>query len=111
MHGLSQNLAREHSAGAFADNGGLWEDEPRIDLSPAFAEVIFEADTNTIIGPLKDPAGFTIVRVIKKSYGPSPSLAKVRDRMRQEVKIEKRSARYKKWISMIKRNSMIKRRI
>ena len=60
---------------------------------------------------MKDPAGFTIVKVSKKSYGPSPPLSEVRERMRQEVEIEKRSARYKKWISGLKRNAMIERRI
>ena len=104
-------LAKEHSNGAFADQGGRWEDESRVDLAPAFAEVIFEAPLNTVIGPLKDPAGFTIAKVLKKSYGPSPSLSEVRDRMRQEVKIEKRSARYKKWIESIEKTAMIDRRI
>lgn len=104
-------LAKEHSAGAFADDGGLWEDEERIDLSPAFAEVIFDAAEDTIVGPLKDPAGFMIVKVTKKNFGPIPPLSEVRDRMRQEVEIEKRSARYKKWIETLKRNSMIDRRI
>ena len=104
-------LAKEHSAGAFADEGGLWPDEARADLAPAFAEVIFDAPENTIIGPLKDPAGFMIVKVTKKNFGPIPPLGEVRDRMRQEVEIEKRSSRYKKWIETLKRNSMIDRRI
>jgi peptidyl-prolyl cis-trans isomerase SurA len=104
-------LAIEHSDGAFASDGGLWEDEERINLSPAFAEVIFESEPNTIIGPLKDPAGFIIIKVLKKSYGPSPPLSKVRDRMRQEVEIEKRSARYNKWMEVVKKSAMIERRI
>ena len=78
---------------------------------PAFAEVIFDAAEDTIVGPLKDPAGFMIVKVTKKNFGPIPPLSEVRDRMRQEVEIEKRSARYKKWIETLKRNSMIDRRI
>ena len=102
-------LAKEHSAGAFAETGGLWEDEERINLSPAFAEVIFESKTNTIVGPLKDPAGFIIIKVLKKSFGPAPSLSEVRDRMRQEVEIEKRAVRYDKWMAVVKRNAMIRR--
>lgn len=106
-----EEKAKEYSAGAFAADGGLWEDKERIDLSPAFAEVIFESEPDKIIGPLKDPAGFTIVKVIKKSYGPSPPLSEVRDRMRQEVEIEKRSVRYRKWIAVLMRSAMIERRI
>lgn len=104
-------LAKEHSNGAFADSGGLWEDEERINLSPAFAEVIFESKTDSIIGPLKDPAGFIIITVIEKKLGPAPSKTKVEDRMRQEVEIEKRSARFKKWMDATKRNAMIERRM
>ncbi|MDE0826225.1 MAG: SurA N-terminal domain-containing protein [Akkermansiaceae bacterium] len=104
-------LAKEHSAGAFSDSGGLWENEERINLSPAFAEVIFESAPDTIIGPLKDPAGFIIITVIEKNLGPAPSRSKVADRMRQEVEIEKRSARFKKWMDTIKRSAMIERRV
>lgn len=104
-------LAAEHSDGAFAQEGGLWEDQPRIDLAPGFAEIIFDAPTDQIIGPLKDSAGFTIVKVLSKNYGPAPSLSEVRDRMQQEVKIEKRAARYNKWIDTLKRKAMIDRKI
>ncbi|MDA0766138.1 MAG: SurA N-terminal domain-containing protein [Verrucomicrobia bacterium] len=104
-------LAIAHSEGAFASEGGLWEDEDRVNLSPAFAEVIFESETDTIIGPLKDPAGFIIIKVIETKPGPAPSLKEVSDRMRQEVEIEKRAARYNKWLEVVKRGAMIERRI
>ena len=104
-------LAKAHSDGAFAEDGGLWEDEERINLSPAFAEVIFETKDGSVIGPLKDPAGFIIIRVIEKKFGPSPALSKVNDRMRQEVEIEKRSARYNKWMNIVKKSAMIERQI
>lgn len=104
-------FAKKYSAGAFADKGGLWENQPRTDLSPGFAEVIFEAPENKIIGPLEATAGFTIVKVLSKDLGPYPPLSEVRERMQQEVKIEKRSERYKKWITTLKRNAMIKRLI
>lgn len=104
-------IARKNSAGAFAEQGGLWEDQSRLDLAPSFAEIVFDAPNNEIIGPIKDPAGFIIVKVLDKTFGPSPSFSEVQDRMRQEVKIEKRSARYKKWIENLKRKAMIKRKI
>lgn len=104
-------LAREHSADAFADQGGKWPETNRLDLSAAFAEVLFDAPLNQITGPLKDPYGFTIVKVTKKTYGPAPSFSKVKDRMEREVEIEKRAERYNKWIKILKRNAMIDRRI
>ncbi|NNM30224.1 MAG: hypothetical protein HKO57_11945, partial [Akkermansiaceae bacterium] len=35
--------AKQHSADAFAEEGGMWPETSRVDLSPAFAEVLFEA--------------------------------------------------------------------
>lgn len=104
-------LAKQYSAGAFADQGGVWEDQSRRDLAPGFAEIIFDAPLNQVVGPLKDPAGFTIVKVLSRAFGPSPPFSEVKDRMRQEVKIEKRSSRYKKWVEDLKRKAMIKRKI
>ncbi|MEM9081327.1 MAG: peptidylprolyl isomerase [Verrucomicrobiota bacterium] len=107
-------LAKENSDGAFADKGGLWEDVSRTDLRLAFGDAIFEETNNgDIIGPLKDPAGFTIVKIIKLKYGPSPSLStkETRDRMKQEVDIKKRNDRYEKWINGLKRHAMITRNI
>ncbi len=105
-------MARKHSAGAFAENGGLWEDTPRTDLETGFADIIFDAEKGTIVGPLKDPRGFTIVEVLGIKTGPAPPLDKeMRERMRREVEIEKRSDRYQKWLELLKRNAMVERRI
>jgi len=104
-------IARQHSADAFSDQGGVWPETSRLDLSPAFAEVLFEAPLNAITGPLKDPYGFTIVKVTKKNFGPAPSFSKVKDRMRREVEIEKRAKQYNNWIKILKRNAMIDRRM
>lgn len=104
--------AKEYSADAYAEEGGLQENVPRIDLDPAFGDIAFDAKPNTVVGPLKDPRGFTIVRVASVKLGPAPPLdKKMRERMRQEVEIEKRSARYKDWLTLIKRNAMVERRM
>lgn len=107
-------LAKKNSDGAFAEDGGFWRETPRIDLNRSFGDALFEeGEINKIIGPLKDPAGFTIVKILKIDYGPSPPLKKkeVYERMKKEVNIEKRTARYEKWLESLKRNAMIERRI
>ena len=104
-------LAKKHSADAFADQGGVWPETSRLDLSSAFAEVLFDSPTGVVTGPLKDPYGFTIVKVIKKNYGPAPSFSEVKERMRREVQIEKRASQYDKWIKILKRNAMIERQV
>ena len=104
------SVAKSHSAGAFADKGGLWEDTLRSDLEVGFADIVFDSPEGTIVGPIKDRVGFTIVQVVKINTGPLPPFdAEMRERMRSEVEIEKRSGRYDEWIKMLKRNAIIRR--
>ena len=103
-------VAKKYSNGAFASDGGLWEDSKRTDFSMSFGDALFEeAKAGDLVGPLKDPAGFTIVKIIKIDYGPSPPLSdeEVYKRMEREVNIEKRTEKYDKWIKSLKDHAMI----
>ena len=104
-------LAKENSKDAFADKGGLQENVPRLDLSPEFAAIIFDAPAGKIVGPLMDPQGFTIVKVIKIDYGPSPPLEKVRESIEDQVRKKKTSAQYERWIESRRKRAMIDIRI
>ena len=101
-----------HSAGAFASEGGLWEDTLRTDLEVGFGDIVFDTAIGSVVGPLRDRLGFTIVKVLKKSHGPSPAFTKeMRERMHAEVEIEKRSSRFDEWIKLLKRTAMIERKL
>jgi parvulin-like peptidyl-prolyl isomerase len=100
-------FARAHSKDAFAENGGLQEDIPRVDLNPGFAAMIFDAPEGKIIDPLIDPRGFTIVKVISKDLAPAPGFEEVRDIVEQRVRRKKNSADYERWIKREKRQGMI----
>ena len=103
--------AQAHSAGAFADKGGLWENTARSDLDVGFADMIFEVPEGSIVGPIKDKIGFMIVKVERVTLGPQPPFDKdMRERMRKEVEIEKRSTRYAEWIKILKRTAIIRRK-
>ncbi|MFD2257196.1 SurA N-terminal domain-containing protein [Luteolibacter algae] len=102
-----EEIAKENSRDAFASEGGLQEDLPRTDLSSEFAAIIFEADEGKIIGPLLDPRGFTIVKVISKNLGPSPSLSEVRSMIEERVRRNKTSAQYERWIESRRKRAMI----
>lgn len=104
-------LAKTNSRDAFADKGGMQENVPRLDLSPEFAAIIFEAPVGKIVGPLMDPQGFTIVKPIKIDYGPSPSLEKVREMIEDQVRKKKTSAQYERWIENRRKKAMIDVRI
>lgn len=103
--------AKTNSKDAFAESGGLIENAPRTDFSVEFANVIFNAEPNKIVGPLLDPQGFTIVKVIKKELGPTPPLSQVRDALEERVRRKKTSAAYDKWIATKRKQAMIKKMI
>ena len=106
-------LAKEHSKDAYAESGGLQENVPRTDLSPEFAAIIIDNPEGEVVGPLKDPAGFTIIRVGKIQFGPSPSLAddRVRELIEERVRKMKTSAQYERWIESRRKRAMINVRI
>lgn len=104
-------LAKEHSTDSYAEDGGKVEKSPRTDLSPAFAAILMETDIGKILGPLEDGRGFTIVRVDKKYYGPSPSLSEVRKTIEARVRARKSKAKQDRWIKRLLNNAMITKNI
>ncbi|RYD27658.1 MAG: hypothetical protein EOP87_20840, partial [Verrucomicrobiaceae bacterium] len=101
-------LAKSYSRDAYAENGGLQENVPRVDLSPEFASIIFEAPVGKIVGPLLDRQGFTIVKPIKIDFGPAPALdSKVREMVEERVRRKKTSQQYDRWIESKRKRAMI----
>lgn len=101
-------LAKTHSRDAFAEQGGYQEDLPRTDLAPEFAAIIFAGKDGEVIGPLEDPAGFTVVKIGKITPGPSPPLSEVREQVEERVRTKKSSAAYEKWMENKRRTADIK---
>jgi peptidyl-prolyl cis-trans isomerase SurA len=106
-----EELAKQHSADAFAEAGGVQEEVSRIDLSPEFAAIIFETADGELAGPLRDPAGFTLVVPIRKFPGPSPALeGRVREMVEEQVRRQKTSEQYERWIESKRKRALIDRR-
>jgi peptidyl-prolyl cis-trans isomerase SurA len=104
-------LAKKHSRDAFAAEGGFQENVPRIDLAPEFAAIIFNGKTGDVVGPLEDPAGFTIVKIVQISPGPVPPLSEVKENVEERVRRKKSSVAYEKWIESKRRSAMIEKKI
>jgi len=100
-------LAKEHSADAFAADGGLQEDVPRTDLSPEFAAILFDGKVGEVQGPLEDPAGFTVARVENVQKGPAPPLSEVRPLIEERVRAKKTSERYDVWIKGLREKALV----
>ena len=105
-----EELAKQHSRDAFAEQGGKQENVPRTDLAPEFAALIMDPPEGTIIGPLMDPRGLTIVKVLTKTYGPVPPLSKIHDQIEQRVARQKSAERYERWIKSLRAKAMISKK-
>lgn len=108
--GNFEELAKKHSRDAFAAQGGKQVDVPRTDLAPEFAALIMDPPEGTIIGPLMDSKGLTIVKVISKSYGPVPPLSQVREQIEQRVSRQKTAERYERWMKTVRSKAMISKK-
>lgn len=100
-------IARTHSRDAYAEEGGIQRNVARLDLSPEFAALIVDAPIGKVVGPLLDPAGFTIIQTIKQYPGPIPSFESVRAQVEERVRRKKTSAQYERWIEGRRKNAMI----
>lgn len=100
-------LAKEHSRDAFASEGGLQLEVARLDLSPEFAAIIIDAPVGKVLGPLLDPAGYTVVQTLKLHPGPVPAFDSVREQVEERVRRKKTSAQYERWIESRRKRAMI----
>ena len=90
-----------------------WSTSGRITrfLAPEFAAIIFNHKPGDIVGPLEDPAGFTIVKIININKGPAPSLSEVKDMIDERVRRKKSAAAYDKWIEGRRKVAVVTKKI
>lgn len=103
--------AKKYSKDAFAAEGGIQQNIGRQDLSPEFSGILFDAKQGEIVGPLLDPVGFTIMKPVKFTYGPSPSLDRIREQIEELVRRKKTSSRFERWIKSRRERAVIKIRM
>lgn len=102
------DAARKYSRDMYAQEGGKWPAIKRQDLAVEFANIVFSLEPGKIIGPLLDPAGFTIVRVRSKNLAPPPPLSKIKEQVDDSVRRKQSEARYREWITRLKNKAVIR---
>ncbi len=104
------DAAREYSRDMHAQDGGAWPSIKRCDLSVDFANIVFSLDPGKIVGPLLDPAGFTIVRVRSKKLAPAPPLSnpEVKEKVDDAVRRKQSEARYRQWVDRLRDKAIIR---
>ena len=104
------DAARKYSRDAHAEDGGRWPTLRRDDLAVEFANVVFAAKPGQLVGPLADPAGFTIVKVQGKKLAAAPSLEnpEVKQKVDDAVRRKKSERRYRQWVDRLRDKAVIR---
>lgn len=104
------DAAKQYSRDAYAADGGKWPSLQRSDLAVEFANVVFAAQPGQMVGPLLDPAGFTLVRVHSKKLAAAPSLEnkEVKQKVDDAVRRKKSEQRYRQWVERLRDKAVIR---
>jgi parvulin-like peptidyl-prolyl isomerase len=86
-----EEAARRYSQGPGAELGGLQGELSRIDLPPAFADLIFALEVGEVSEIVAADYGFHLFQVIDKRSEAEPTLAQVRDVIADRLRQERRA--------------------
>ena len=102
--------ARKYSRDAHAADGGKWPSLRRDELAVEFANVVFAAKPGQLVGPLLDPAGFTIVKVHSKNLAAAPALTspEIKQKVDDAVRRKKSEHRYRQWVDRLRGKAVIR---
>lgn len=102
--------AKLYSQDARAAEGGRWPASKRADLSADFANIVFKAKVGDILGPMHDPAGYTIVKTVRVTDAPSPALSdpKVKVLVDAAARRRKSEQRYREWVNRLRESAIIR---
>ena len=104
------DAARKYSRDAHAQDGGAWPAMRRDELAVEFANVVFAAQPGQLVGPLLDPAGFTIVKIRSRRLAAAPSLdtPEVKQKVDDAVRRKKSERRYRQWVDRLRSKAVIR---
>jgi peptidyl-prolyl cis-trans isomerase SurA len=104
------SAARKYSRDAHAADGGKWPSLRRDELAVEFANVVFAAKPGQLVGPLLDPAGFTIVKVHNENLAAAPALSppEIKQKVDEAVRRKKSEHRYRQWVDRLRGKAVIR---
>ncbi len=102
--------AKQYSKDAHAADGGRWPASKRVDLAADFAAVLFNAQEGAILGPMHDPAGYTIVKLVRINEAAAPPLTdpKVKALVDAAARRRKSEQRYREWVDRLRDAAIIR---
>lgn len=102
------DMAAKYSSDQAASKGGEWPVTSRSDLSPEFAAILFSSPEKTLIGPLIDPNGFSLIFVEHKTLASPPPLSQVKEQIDNLVRSKRSNERYKQWVNRLRQKAIVK---
>lgn len=100
-------LAREHSQGPDAANGGEVGWVIRGDLVPELESAAFSLEQGQVSDVIETEFGFSIVKVEEKAAAGTPEYDQVRTQIEPELRKQYAQERYKKWVEELRKRSRV----
>ena len=101
------HLAQEQSEDSHSKEGGLSEWVERGAMIPAIDDVIFKIKPKEVSEIIETPMGYHFFRVEERQEGEKLTLDKARDEIFGKLFHEKTTARFREWVTELKRNAYI----
>lgn len=102
-------LARQHSEGPEADQGGLLASVQRGQLMPELEQALFALEVGEISLPMKTRAGYCLLTVEAKSGGEPLDFADATDQIQRRLEAEKGQAFMAAWVEELREKAYIQR--
>lgn len=106
-----EEMARQHSEGPSAKNGGDLETFPRGKMVPAFDEVAFNLETGVVSDPVETRFGYHLIKVEEKLASAPAEFEANREQIRKEVQKQKRQGKMRKLVQKLKSQSNIQKNV
>lgn len=103
-----EEIARQHSTGAYAKDGGMMGLISRKDLRKEIADVAFKLPPGTVSEPVVTEDAVFILKVEEAKAAHVRPLAEVRDEIEQALQAEETAQRRKQWIDGIRKKAFVR---
>jgi len=103
-----EDLARQHSTGAYAKDGGLMGLNTRKDLRKEIADRAFQLTAGAVSEPIVTDDAVFILKVEEVKTAHVRPLPEVRDEIEQALQAEETALRRKQWIDGIRQKAFVR---
>jgi peptidyl-prolyl cis-trans isomerase SurA len=102
-----KTLVTEHSESASKDQGGDLGVVSKGELIGALDEAVFNAQTGSVVGPVRSRSGFHIIKVEERLPSEIPGFDAVKDRLRQDASEDTFQRDYRTYIDKLRKEAFV----